>query len=276
MADPMVEMFARYTHLDKEYGHLPGMSDRLQAELFGLAESELLALRAGLDAGVRDAAAGLLADAEFAARVDRLPFHSGQTIVAIGDSMTDDQQSWLEIVRNLLAVRRADETFTIVNSGISGYTTAMALRRTVPALAYRRPDWVLCLLGGNDATRVGPEPNGTLVSIGETERNLRAIRAIGAAVTGGASGASWVWLTPVPVDEARVAAFTPFQRGLSSFRNDDVVAVAELLTTFDDPVVDLRPVFGVPADPELQGVDGVHPSLAGQTAIARAFVEATT
>jgi len=276
MVDPMVEMFARYTHLEKEYGHLPGMSDRLQADLLGLTEAELLELRTGLDAGVRDAADGLLADAEFAARVDRLPFHSGQTIVAVGDSMTDDQQSWLAIVTNLLALRRGDETFTVVNNGVSGYTTAMALRRTVPALAYRRPDWVLCLLGGNDATRVGPEPNGTLVSIGETARNLRAIRAIGGALSGGASEASWVWLTPVPVDEARVAAFTPFQRGLSSWRNDDVVAVAEVLTTFDDPVVDLRRVFGVPPDPLLQGVDGVHPSLAGQTAIARAFVEAVT
>jgi acyl-CoA thioesterase I len=272
VTDPMIEKFARYTHLEKEYGHLPGMSDRLQAELFGLTEPELLELRAGLDAGVLDAATGLLADPEFAARVDRLPFQSGQTIVAVGDSMTDDQQSWLSIVRDLLALRRSAETIAVVNNGISGYTTAMALRRTVPALAYRRPDWVLCLLGGNDVTRVGPEPNQTLVSIGETERNLRAIRSVGAAVT----SAKWVWLTPVPVDEARVAAFMPFQRGLSSWRNDDVVAVAELMTTFDDPVVDLRAVFGVPPKPELQGEDGVHPSLAGQAAIARAFVEALT
>jgi len=41
-------------------------------------------------------------------------------------------------------------------------------------------------------------------------------------------------------------------------------------------VVDVQAVFGTPADPELQGPDGVHPSLAGQKAIARAFVERLT
>jgi acyl-CoA thioesterase I len=37
-----------------------------------------------------------------------------------------------------------------------------------------------------------------------------------------------------------------------------------------------REVFGLPADPELQGPDGDHSSPAGQKAITRAFVEGLT
>lgn len=42
------------------------------------------------------------------------------------------------------------------------------------------------------------------------------------------------------------------------------------------PVVDIRALFETPADPDLQGPDGVHPSLVGQRAIAGAFVERLT
>jgi lysophospholipase L1-like esterase len=41
-------------------------------------------------------------------------------------------------------------------------------------------------------------------------------------------------------------------------------------------VADIQEVFGLPADPELQGRDGVHPSPAGQQTITRAFVEGLT
>jgi acyl-CoA thioesterase I len=61
--------------------------------------------------------------------------------------------------------------------------------------------------------------------------------------------------------------------GQSHWHNADVLAMAEFIREQEDPVVDLQAVFGLPADSELQGPDGVHPSLAGQRAIARAFVE---
>ena len=53
-------------------------------------------------------------------------------------------------------------------------------------------------------------------------------------------------------------------------------AIASFVREQDEPVVDLQTTFGTPADPALQGPDGVHPSLAGQKAIAKAFVERLT
>ena len=85
--------------------------------------------------------------------------------------------------------------------------------------------------------------------------------------------ARWVWITPPTFDEERAAAYPPFQMGQSHWRNADVLAIASFVGEQEEPVVDLQAVFGLPADPALQGPDGVHPSLAGQKAIARAFVE---
>ena len=259
--DSMIEMFVRFTHLDKEYDYLPGMSAEMMATLLGLDFETYQQLRATFDAGARQAAEELLADEAFAATVDGLGFTADQTVVGVGDSITDDLQGWLEIIRHVLELRGAAPT--IVNLGKASFTSAMALRRTAPQLPYLRPSWVFCLLGSADMTRVG----GALqTSIDETERVLRAIRDV-------AGETRWMWLTPPPVDEERIAAFVPFSRGLATWRNEDIVALGDRIRSFAEPVVDLRETFGVPPKPELQGPDGLHPSLAGQKAAARAVIE---
>lgn len=265
----MIEKLVQYTHLEKLYGYLPGMDEALIARLFGLDLEEYREIRDRFDANARDAALELLEDASFAERVDRLPFREGDTVVGVGDSITDDLQSWLEIVRHMLELRRPEDGIRIVNAGLSAHTTAMVLRRFVPNVISQEPDWIVCLLGGNDATRIGPEPNKPQVGIEETAENLEAMRRI----AGEETGAEWVWITPPTYDEQRASSFPPFKMGQSVFRNDDIVAVGDYIRRQEEPVVDTQAVFGLPADPRLQGPDGVHPSLAGQKAIARAFVE---
>ncbi|MFG1945462.1 SGNH/GDSL hydrolase family protein [Nonomuraea sp. NPDC048826] len=257
----MNDMWLRYTHLDKLYGHLPGLNEALPA-IFGLTRTEYDEIIGRFDESARAAAEDLLADEAFAAALDGLPFRAGQTVLAVGDSNTDDLQSWAEILRHLLAPRGVQ----VVNGGLSAHTTAMVLRRWPGTLTALRPDWVICGLGGNDVTRVGRDAAKTQVSLGESVANLRELRRL-------APGTDWVWLTPVPVVEERVAATPAFAYGQSTWRNDDVVALAKEVSTFPEPVVDLTAVFGVPADPELQGPDGVHVTMAGQVAIVKALVQ---
>jgi lysophospholipase L1-like esterase len=190
-------------------------------------------------------------------------------VIGVGDSFTDDLQAWLEILRHLLQKRRPQDEISIVNAGLSAHTTAMVLRRFVPNVVAQEPDWIICLLGGNDATRIGPEPNKPQVSVEETAKNLEAMRRIAQAQT----EANWVWIAPPTYDEERAAAYPPFKMGQSVFRNEDVVAIGDYIRKQKEPVVDIQAVFGLPASAELQRPDGVHPSLAGQKAIARAFVE---
>ena len=128
----MIETWIQYTHLEKLYGYLPGMDEALMARLFGLGLEEYREVKGRFDANARDAARELLEDASFAGRVDRLPFRSGETVVGVGDSITDDLQSWLEIVRHLLELRRPEGGIRVVNAGLSAHTTAMVLRRFVP------------------------------------------------------------------------------------------------------------------------------------------------
>ena len=90
-------------------------------------------------------------------------------------------------------------------------------------------------------------------------------------------------MTPPTVNEELAAGFLPF-----SLRNEDLLAVGAVLrgrrcpgvddhpVRDGDPVVDIQAVLGLPAPADLVLPDGIHPSLAGQRAIARALVERLT
>ena len=78
------------------------------AALYGLDVLTYRAIRSGFDAMARQAATDLLADASFAAQVDRLPFAAGDTVVALGDSISADLQGWATILRHVIALRRPE------------------------------------------------------------------------------------------------------------------------------------------------------------------------
>ncbi len=264
---PQAAAQLQYVHLEKLYGYLPGLAESLPA-IFGVSPEEHAAIRSRFNDEARRGAKQLLADGEFADRVSRLPFPRGSRVLAVGDSITDDLQSWAEILRHVLAIARPDDDLTVVNAGLSAHTTAMILRRW-PSLLHPAPVWIICGLGGNDVTRIADSK--PQVSLPESIDNLRELRRIAERTE-----AHWAWLTPVPVDEERAAANPGFQYGASSWRNTDIAALADAIRAFDDPVVDLVDVFGIPAHPDLQGPDGVHPSSTGQRRIVTALVETLT
>lgn len=272
LKDAMITGQVQFIHPEKVFFYLPGLEDEAAvAGMYGLDVDQYRAIRSHFEAITRQAAEDLLADDDLAARVDRLPFRAQATLVGIGDSFTDDLQSWLEILRQVLALRRPEDQVRVVNAGVSARTSVEVLHYIMPALSLR-PDWIFCLVGGNDAKRIGPEPSKTLVSAMETAANLDALRRLAAAQI----ETGWVWITPGTVDETRIAAFPGFQQGQSSWRNADLLAIGEEMRGRPEPVVDLQSRFGNPPDPELLGPDGLHPSLAGHQAIARAVIERLT
>jgi acyl-CoA thioesterase I len=230
------------------------MNEETIAAILGMDVATHREIKQRFDTTARDAALELLADPAFAARVDRLPFRPNEPVIALGDSFTDDLQSWFEILRHLVAERRPVDAIRCINAGISAQTTAMALRQFAPLLA-QHPGWILCCLGGNDAVRIGRTPTKTLVSLAESAANLEAMRHLAASLT----SAQWAWITPPPLIEARIDAFPPFQQGQSSWRNADISAIADVMRRFPEPVIDLAESFGLPADPALQGPDGCIP-----------------
>ncbi|WP_214411233.1 SGNH/GDSL hydrolase family protein [Sphaerisporangium fuscum] len=262
---PFTERLVRFQQPEKVLTYL-GKVD--EAHLFGLDPDEHRALLEGFDEQVRKAAADLLGDPGTAERVDRLPFAPGDHVVVIGESTSADRLSWFEILRHLVSLRRPSDGITFTNLAISGCTTTQALTG-LPGLAHHRPDWVLCMLGGNDARRLGGADGPTLVSLAETERNLLALRDLAAAHV----PARWVWLTPSAVDERRAAAYPHFQRAGLSWGNGDIDAIARFLLDRPEPAVDTRTATIGGTESGLHLDDGVHLTPAGQRAVAAAVVE---
>ncbi|MFI9636451.1 SGNH/GDSL hydrolase family protein [Nocardia sp. NPDC051929] len=265
--NPHIEKLVRFQRPERSLPYLPGLGADRVAPLFGLTPVEYEKLCADFDEQARWAAAALLDDAAMAAAVDRLPLRPGQHVVALGESSTADRLSWFEILCYLLDLRRPDDAIRLTNLAVSGATTTQTLT-LAPALGFQRPDWVFCQLGANDAQRIGGPGGQRLVGLAETERNLRILRSRAP------EPAQWIWLTPTTVDEARIAAFEPFQRIGIAWTRADIADTSTVLHDLADLTVDVENDTLPNGEDPLLLDDGVHATLAGQQAVAASFVAA--
>lgn len=268
-ANPLWVRLVQSQHPEKMLPFARNMEERTLAAIYNMDVETYRSIKGQLTQQAQDAALEMLEDSAFADRVDRLSFQEGQTVVALGESTTDDLLSWFELLRHLVGLRRPKDGIRFINEGISGNTTAQVLGR-VSGIAAREPNWIFCMIGGNDAMRIGPEPAKTQVSAEETAKNLTAIRHIAAS----RSKARWVWLTPPSFNEERAAAYPYFQSGQLAWRNEDIVRVGNIIRSLPDQVVDTQAGFAAPDAHRLLGHDGVHPNLAGHKAIVAQLVEA--
>jgi lysophospholipase L1-like esterase len=231
---PLLSELVRFCHPEKILGgtRLPGALDaRAIAGLYGTDVESYRALADEMAA-------------EAARAAEALPAVPRASILALGDSITDDLGSWAEILRRRGA--------GIVNGGLSGDTTTGA-RVRLTRLLESRPQWAIVLLGTNDARRHGRSGEPMLVSDDETRRNLEAIDARLRRCC-----ERVIWVTPPPVaDPVLLEPDLLWQRG-------DVAAKADLVRVLDAAAVDLWPGWR----PEHLAADGLHPSAAGQALIA--------
>jgi len=257
----------KFLHPNKMY---PMLDEATVAGTLGTPVEIYRRIKADLSAGTRHAAEELLAEPGFAARVDRLPFVAGSTIAGLGDSITDDLQSWFEILRSLLEIRRPQDNIRFVNVAVSGDTTHHTMWHLLSVSA-ENPDWIICMIGTNDTTRHGKNPLGTIISTQETERNLAQMRNYFAHTS-----AKWVWITPYFVLPEKMASHWFIPTLQLTIANEDLRGVADVVRRQKDPVVDLQKALGSAQNPDYILDDGLHLSLAGQKATVRALVERLT
>jgi len=124
-----LDFLIQFIHPEKSLVSMPGVGATEFAALFELSPEEYRDRRSAFTNRARQTAEELFDDTDFAACVDRLPFTPGSTVVGLGDSITDDLQSWLEILRHLLDLRRPQDDIRVVNAGISGDTTSQMISR---------------------------------------------------------------------------------------------------------------------------------------------------
>jgi acyl-CoA thioesterase I len=199
----------------------------------------------------------------------RTVFAEEDRIVALGDSITEDSQSWAEILGQVIQVIRPKDRIRVINAGLSGDTTADLISRFV-RLAEGNPTWVMVMIGTNDARRHGTPPSEMMVSDAESERNLAALGQLVRTHT----TARIVWVTPPPVLEDRVASSDMLRRDQLTWRQQDVAAKRKLVRALPDLVVDPWNDTTPHRLEDLLSEDGVHPNLRGQQNIVTCVIMA--
>jgi acyl-CoA thioesterase-1 len=167
-------------------------------------------------------------------------------IIFLGDSLTsglglDVQQSFPSIIQGRL--KAAGHPFEVVNAGVSGDTSAGALRRLEWAMADGDPQVLVIALGGNDGLRgLSPE---------QLEHNLAAI-----------------------IEHAQKRGLVVILAGMEAPPNFGADYTARFRNVYPTLAkryqVRLIPFLldGVAGDPALNQADGIHPNPRGATIVA--------
>lgn len=266
MSDEQLRWLLKVIQPERSLASLPGgagLSQTTQAALLNLPVEVYADELSQIQTEASQAADALLADPDVASMVDGLPLKKGARIVAFGDSLTSDPQSWAVILTEVLAKRRAADEISLAINAIAGETTTHGLVRA-GAIADSQADWVLFLIGSNDARTQGPHATKTLVHHEETARNIAELRHRVSKETAARS----IWITPPAVNEAQVAAHWGLARFGVRFRNEDLERVARIVRDHDGPVIDAFLALGSPPPADLLMDDGLHFNLAGQQRLA--------
>lgn len=262
---------ARFFHLSglpvaRRRGLSPDDFETIDAQLAGCTVDELRRLRAGFEQSVAEAARALAQRPLTARALEALALPTGATLVALGDSITEDSLSWANQLARLLADTRSDLQVRVVNAGVTGHTTLEAICR-FDLVAREEPAYVVQLLGTNDARRHGAA-RVTTTSPAETRRNLAVLRDLVAQET----PAQHLVLTPPPVIEEWANSWGPFRDEGIGWHAQDIVDVAAAVRDLHPHAVDLHALLTELGPQQLLLPDGVHPSVRGQSVIAEQVV----
>ena len=128
-------------------------------------------------------------------------------------------------------------------------------------VAASKPDWIIFLLGTNDAKSFGFAPDRSLVSADETTRNVEILDAAARE-----TGARVIWLLP-PLAAERVAAESAFWSSMNvMWANKHLIRAREAISRAV-PALDVQAWFSESGAADLLLDDGLHPSAEGQSVI---------
>jgi acyl-CoA thioesterase-1 len=271
MEKSLIQKQVQIVHPEKVFYYLPNLTDSTLAALFGLSPDEYRSTKALFTTRVDHAVERLLSDADFKMLAEQLPFGQGDVVLVLGESNTDDYQSWFEILKGIVVKTAPEKNIRMINAAISGQTTTMALRNLTTNLQ-ARPTWIFCMLGMNDALRIGGKNGKTVVSIDETKKNLDFIYAMSKEI----HDPQWAWISPYPVDEVRQDQNKWFAQLNLKWYNEDLMEIHQHLASKDGVVVDLKEKFTNGDHKALLMEDGVHASLEGHVQIVRELIAKLT
>jgi lysophospholipase L1-like esterase len=265
----------QFLNLEKQFPLLPGIQNtEAMANLMGLESEELISLRERFEDNARQAAEELLTDQDVVEWLEDIPFEPDDTIVAIGDSMTDDLQGWFPILQHVLELAVPEANFTFINSGVSYDTSTDVIKRLNRDMMDYEPDWVMVALGTFDVQRLHIAPERTLVSLADFWENLNLIESAIEEVTENPP----IWITPpavIPQLQQQVELFN------FTVEEKDLAEVREVLVSKKGYIVDPT---GKRMEEDDEGnpaawnylADGLHPSISGHVNTVKSLIFSLT
>lgn len=250
-----------FTHLEKRFPLFPGKkSEVAEALLMGISLDELKLFRANYNENAKQAALELLKEDGIVDLLDELPFDGEETIVVLGDSVTEDAQGWFKILEHLLTINTAKPNFKFINSSVGHSTTTDALRRLDRDVLLHEPDWVFVALGTFDAQRVNVAPDRTITALSETWENFETIQN----VISDSVENPIIWITPTPLINEMLDKNPLYEFAISE---KDLSLVRQLVAGKNGVIIDSlgKRMGGKKPDAWNFISDGLHHSLSGHS-----------
>tara|TARA_R110000868_G_scaffold383578_13_gene650831 strand:- start:59701 stop:60558 length:858 start_codon:yes stop_codon:yes gene_type:complete len=254
-----------FFHAGKRHPLFPGKNEvEVEAGLLGVSAEELINYRKNFDENAKQGALELLKEDEIIDLIDNLPFDGEETIVAFGDSSTEDHQGWFSVLKHLLEISYENAGFNFINSGVSYNTTSEALKRLDRDVILHDPDWVFVSLGTFDVQRLNIAPQRTLIPLSETWENLNTIHEILEVKVQNPT----LWVTPTPVISELLNSNPIYEFSIDA---EDLEQVRQLVSGKRGGIVDPKGTRMGDGEPKAWNYlgDGLHPSLSGHINTAR-------
>jgi len=205
---------------------------------------------------------------------------SGQTVLFIGDSITDCGRraaerplglGYVKLFHDLMVLREPEKRLTIINKGIGGDNVTGMLNRWSDNVLRHRPDWLSIKIGINDLHGyLRDQQNG--ISPQHFAKDYTAI----------------LERTASRLPKCRILLIDPFYLSMetspNSFRRnvldmipDYLAVVHQLSRKFKTRLIRTHALFqGLLRhhDPDMFGLEPVHPNMTGHLMIAEAVYQA--
>lgn len=265
-----LEILVRYFHPQRKYPFLRGaFSQAAHASLFGIREQLFSRIHESLILNMQESVDKKLEDATFADKIKQLDFPKGSKIVALGDSLTDDLLSWFEMLRYAVNKVRPEDDIEFVNYATTGDTSSQLLQSVVEAHQLENVAQIFCLIGTNDSRCFGEGVEKTNVSLNEFIDNISTVTEYSKRK----SATNWMWLLPVKVDVARIAA-DPFLQNLElSWQNPQIEDIQSYLREREEASIELQALV---TDETFHERDGLHWTLKAHAYVFERVIEELT
>jgi lysophospholipase L1-like esterase len=235
------------------------------ARVYGAPLEDLEKIEAGFQRNIARLSASLPKAAGSAAGPPLAGTPPG-SILAIGDSITSDRESYVKILNHYW---RGDPSRRLLDAAVSGDTTADLIKRLYSSVLNVEFAWAVLFIGTNDSLQLDDEQRISVLSLDEYKRNIRFITE-----TLLARGKRLIQITIPPVDNARLRSFFPDANSVYTKKQIGEVNdfIREWAKKKNYPVADLaRAVERQQAD--VLEPDGLHLNGRGQCLICELLLQ---